>query len=125
MARRIRSDERQADLFDAPPQPVRPPTSKASRQSKSAIEAPTAGAETAAAFAERAGPADLDELVLALADDALAHLALASARQLRRRMTRAAGGRQRASGTGKNRSALNRAGQHLAAEWAAPPEEAW
>lgn len=124
MARRMRPDERQTDLFGVPPQPMRRATPKASRPREPATETPTAEPETITAFAQRAGPADLDELVAVLPDERLAHLALVSARQLRRRLTRTAAGRQRAHGDGKGWAVLDRASQRLSAEWSAP-EEAW
>lgn len=79
-------------------------------------------AEPAASFAERATKADLDELIAALSDEALAHLALASARQLRRRLARNGGGRP-AKGKVHRRGPLDRAGAALAAEWATAPDE--
>ena len=56
-------------------------------------------------------PAELDEFVAALPDDALAYLTLAAVRQLRRRLARSSGrgGRGRAS-------ALERAAQQLTTE---------
>lgn len=76
-------------------------------------------------FAARASPADLDALVVALSDAALAHLALASARQLRRRLGRAVATHR---GMGRARPGmLERADHDLAREWATPPEtdDAW
>ncbi|MFH6787408.1 hypothetical protein [Methylobacterium sp. MA0201] len=81
--------------------------------------------DTTAAFAARATAFDLDELVTALDDEGLAYLAVASARQLRRRLGRTNVGRSRSKDGGGRRGPLDRAGGQLAAEWAAPPEEAW
>jgi hypothetical protein len=122
-ARSTHADERQADLFGMPPAP--PLAARMPARSRNPpAEPPAAEPETATAFAARATEADLDELVAALDDDALAQLALASARQLKRRLTRAYG-RQPRSGR-KRASALDKAGAQLAAEWAKGVEEdAW
>lgn len=83
----------------------------------------TAEPESVASFAERVGQADLDELVATLPDEALAHLALESARQLKRRIGRTGGRR-----LGKRRlNFLERAGQDLAREWAtkADADDVW
>ena len=123
-ARSTRADERQADLFGLPPAP--PPATRMPARSHKlpAAEPPAAQPETATAFAARATEADLDEFVTALDDDALAQIALASARQLKRRLARAHG-RQPRSGR-RRPSALDKAGAQLAAEWAKGVEEdAW
>ena len=121
---RAGADERQADLFGAPPTPAVGP--KPARPRKPLpVEPPAAEPEGATAFAARATEADLDALVTALDDDALAQLALASARQLKRRLARAHGRQQPKSGR-KRPSALAKAGAQLAAEWAKGVEEdAW
>jgi hypothetical protein len=65
-------------------------------------------------LAARATPSELDQLVAALPDEGLAHLALASVRALRRRLARtgASGTRGRKGLAG----ALERAARQLAAE---------
>lgn len=63
-------------------------------------------------LAARLDMPELDELVATVPDDALAHLTLAAVRQLRRRLARSTG---RKGGKGRA-SALERAGQQLAAE---------
>lgn len=122
-ARAARADERQADLFGAPPAPP-PVAPKVVRSRRKLLPAdpPAADPETATAFAVRATEADLDELVTALNDEALAQLALLSARQLKRRLARA-GGRKRPNGRGRRPSALDKAGTLLAAEWAREVED--
>ncbi len=69
---------------------------------------------TLAELAARARPSELDELIRALTDDGLAHLALSSVCALRRRLARpgASGGR----GRKRRASALERAAHQLAAE---------
>lgn len=70
--------------------------------------------ESVDALAARLLPAELDALAAALPDMALAHLAVAAARQLRRRLVRSGGAGK--SG-GRNRgSPLERAARQLAAE---------
>ena len=62
-------------------------------------------------LAARLSPSELNELVAALPDDILAHLIIANARQLRRRLARSGGcgGKSRAS-------SLERAARQLIAE---------
>lgn len=122
MPRGARADERQANLFGWAEEAPVPPAPRRAR--KPAPEPAAAEPESAATFAERASEAELDELVAALPDDALAHLTLASARQLKRRIGRSAKGRRPAKG---RPGPLERAGQDLAREWAAraDPDEAW
>ena len=118
----MRLDERQADLFGFVPPPVAMRVPRPRKPPGDETPAPEPGTETAASFAERATEADLDELVTAVSDEALAYLALASARQLRRRLARNGGGRG-AKGKAQRRSPLDRAGAALAAEWATAPDE--
>lgn len=118
MARALRVDERQADLFGTP-EPA-PPARKPRRARKPPADPPPVEPETPAAWAERAGEADLDELVAALPDDALGYLALASTRQLKRRLART---RQGPRSGRKRPGTLDRASARLAAEWAAQAEE--
>lgn len=125
MAGQSRPDERQADLFGwiAPLPASRPP--RRTKQPSPEVASPTAEPITAAGFAAQANAFDLDELVTALDDERLAHLALVSARQLRRRLSRTNTTRSRSRSAGGRRGPLDRAGAELAAEWATPPEEAW
>lgn len=124
MARRPVVDERQADIFGAslPAQPASEPESPPARQLKSKprsqAPAPPEPQDLPAepgidALAARLSAAELDELAVALPNDSLAHLALASVRQLRRRLARA-GGQGRSSKV--RASPLERAARQLAAE---------
>ena len=144
MRRWAGADAAQANLFGWDPNPVAaPPRSrprKAAPEAEPEVETkaqPEPGLpppapepvpsepESATAFAERAAQADLDELVAALSDEALAYLALASARQLKRWIART-GGTRPGKALGRP-SALNRADQDLAREWArqTDPDESW
>lgn len=128
MTRRSAPDPDQADLFgQPPPQPIshRPRAPRARKPAADPGPAPS-GPEDFESLAARASPAELDALAVALPDNALAHLALASARQLKRRLARAAGAHR--SGRGRTRpNPLERAAQELAQTWATltDSDEAW
>lgn len=125
MARHTRPDERQTDLFGwTPPLPA-PRARRRAVQPSPESASPPPEPDTAVSFAARATPFDLDEFVTALDDEGLAHLALASARQLRRRLGRTNGGQSRAKDAKARRTPLDRAGAQLAADWALPSEETW
>ncbi len=120
-----RADERQPDLFGDGAQRTRPSAPKLRRQERQPGER-TGGTEkatrpagpqaqaTLAELAARGTPSELDELIRALPDSGLAHLAVASVRALRRRLAKpgATGGRGRKGRAG----ALERAAHQLAAE---------
>jgi len=82
--------------------------------------------ESPAALAERAGRADLDEFVSALSDEGLAHLALASARALKRRLARDKGRRGPGPAGKGGAGPLEKAVQSLSAEVAGSSgEDTW
>lgn len=119
VARRPEVDGRQADFFGAPapavpeqrPTPEPNPEQKLKRQlpPPDCEDAPVSGSIDG--LAARLSPSELNELVAALPDDALAHLVIATARQLRRRLARSSGR------GGKSRAAsLERAARQLIAE---------
>ena len=117
MARRPAVDGRQADFFGAPaPAPAAPeqpptPKSKPERRAPPSDDAGVRPDDGIDALAARLSPSELNELVAALPDDALAHLVIATVRHLRRRLARS-GGRG-----GKDRtSTLERAARQLIAE---------
>ena len=119
------ADERQTDLFGDGAQKTRPPARMLKRQGHwpgeraggtekaTRLAGPQAEA-TLAELAARATPSELDEMMRALTDNGLAHLAVASVRALRRRLARpgASGGRGRKGRAG----ALERAAHQIAAE---------
>jgi hypothetical protein len=120
-----RADERQSDLFGGGARKPRPPARKLQREERrpgeraGGTEKATgpAGPQAEATLAELAAgatPSELDELIRALTDAGLAHLAVASVRALRRRLAKPAAG----SGRGRKgrAGALERAGHQLAAE---------
>jgi hypothetical protein len=120
-----RADERQSDLFGEGARKTRPPARELRRQERRPGERagstddatgparPQAEA-TLAELAAGATPSELDELIRALTDAGLAHLAVASVRALRRRLAKpgASGARGRKGRVG----ALERAAHQLAAE---------
>ncbi len=124
----MRSGSGQADLFGAP-EPVSPRRRAGRPKAVSAApDAPPAspaaikvssGEVSVEVLAERVTAAELDALAAALPDEALAHLVLAGARQLRRRLVRVganAGGRLARVAKGRGASSLERAARQLAAE---------
>ena len=107
--------EGQADLFGSVPKPV---AAKARTIRQQGVPAPApapnghqAPGDDADSLAKRLSPAELDELVAALSDDALARLVVAAVRQLRRRLARGGGRAAR-----RPSPALDRAARQIAAE---------
>jgi len=121
VARRPETDRRQADFFGAPaPTPAAPeqrPTSKPKpkpgikRQPPSSDIEETPLCDSIDVLAARLSRTEWNELVAGLPDDVLAHLVIATVRQLRRRLARSRG----RSGKGRT-SALERSAQQLIAE---------
>lgn len=111
-ARKTASGERAPDPEPVPPTaPEVEPAAEPVVEVKRLSPTPDPGVE---ALASRLSPAELDEFVAALSDDALASLALEAVRQVRRRLVRGSGQRK---GAGKGRvSPLERAARQLAAE---------
>lgn len=130
MARRPEADRRQADFFGvpapAPAAPERPPAPKPQpgqdikRRPPPLTNGDAALGDSIDVLAARLSPAELNELVAGLTDDALAHLVVATARQLRRRLARS-GGR---GGTGRT-SALERSARQLIAELGEQGDDDW
>ncbi len=121
VARRPEVDRRQADFFGAPaPAPATPehrPTLKPKperdikRRSPSSDTGDAPLSNNIDVLAARLSPTELNELVAALPDDALAHVIVATVRQLRHRLAHS-GGR---GGKGRT-SALERSARQLIAE---------
>ncbi|MBV8868384.1 MAG: hypothetical protein JOY65_03060 [Acetobacteraceae bacterium] len=119
MARRPKTDERQADFFGPAPVPAAPGPPPAQRPKPQRDTEPPLpsqagqGAPAEGSLAQLAAglpSAELNEFAAALPDTVLAQLALAAARQLRRRLTRR-------GGRGKSRTAaLERTARQIAAE---------
>ena len=121
MARRPKGDRRQADFFGFPALPAATPeprpASKQKPEQDIKCRSPPSDSKAALlsdsidALAARLSRTELNELAAALADDALAHLIIATARQLRRRLTRIG----RRGGKGQN-STLERSVRQLMVE---------
>jgi len=121
VARRPEADRRQADFFGAPaPTPAaleqRPPLKSKPKQGIKRQSPPSDSEEAPLCdsidvLAARLSRTKWNELVATLPDDALAHLVVATVRQLRRRLARSHG----RSGKG-HAPALERSAQQLIAE---------
>lgn len=120
VARRPETDQWQADFFRAPaPTPAAPeqrPTAKPKPKPGIKRQPPSDCAEAPLCdsidvLAARLSRTEWNELVATLPDDALAHLVIATVRQLRRRLARSRG----RSGKGRA-SALEHSAQQLIAE---------
>jgi len=101
VARRPKVDRRQADFFGVPapssaaPEPHPAPKPKPDQDIKCRSplldSKPAPLSESIDVLAARLSRTELNELVAALSDDALAHLVIVTARQLRRRLARSGG----------------------------------
>lgn len=120
MARRPETDRRQADFFGTPaPTPVAPeqrPTPKPKPKPETKRQPPPPDIKEASfdsidVLAARLSHTEWNELVAGLPDEDLAHLVVATVRQLRRRLARSRG----RSGKGRT-SALERSAHQLIAE---------
>ncbi len=121
VARRPEADRRQADFFGAPaptpdapeqrPTPRPKPKQGIKRQPPPSDCAEAPLCDSIDVLAARLSRTEWNELVATLPDDALAHLVIATVRQLRRRLARSygRGGKSRAS-------ALERSAQQLITE---------
>ena len=121
VARRPETDRRQADFFGAPaptlavpeqcptPKPKPKPGIKRQPPPSDIKEAPLC--DSIDVLAARLSRIEWNELVAGLPDDVLAHLVIATVRQLRRRLARSRG----RGGKGRT-SALERSAQQLIAE---------
>jgi len=103
VARRPKADRRQADFFGAPApmpaalehRPVPKPKQEIKHQSPSSDSDEARLRNSIDVLAARLSRTEWNELVATLPDDALAHLVIATARQLRRRLARSRGRRRR------------------------------
>jgi hypothetical protein len=123
-------DDRQPDLLGGIRRGGPPPTAAVRRDRGTGARVPgRAGGQpgstppaappaepTPTTLPARATPAELDAFVAALPDEALAHLALAGVRALRRRLAKARGAGPRAPRGGQGEGPLERAARRLTAE---------
>jgi hypothetical protein len=126
MARHPVRDERQGDLFGAPPPPAKPArrTSppKPARDETRAPEPASLG--TLGAKATRP---EIDELLDGMPDQELAYLAVEATRLVKRRLTRGQGRGLRPKGFGRGRSLLDEALRRIGGELMefSGPDEGW
>ncbi len=121
VAHRPKADRRQADFFGVPaptpaalkqrPPPKLKPKQGVNRQSPPSDSEEAPLCDSIDVLAARLSRTEWNELVATLPDDALAHLVIATVRQLRRRLARIRG----RNGKGST-SALERSAQQLIAE---------
>jgi hypothetical protein len=122
MAQKPTKDARQADFFGAPePTPIASPPrpvqqTKPSQTTTRSLPPPSRSIQpeqdSLDDLAAHLSPAELSQLVAALPDPALAHLVIATVRQLRRRLARTS----RHADTRSVRSPLERAARQLIEE---------
>jgi hypothetical protein len=126
MARNPVRDERQRDLFGAPPPPVKPARRTSSpkpvREEARADEPVSLGA-----LGAKATRPAIDELLDGMPDQELAYLAVEATRLVKRRLTRGQGRGLRPKGAGQGRSPLDDALRRIGGELMEfeDPGEAW
>ena len=115
MARNLVHDERQGDLFGAPPPPAKPvrrtSPPRPVREETRAPEPVSLG--TLGAKATRP---EIDELLDGMPDQELAYLAVEATRLVKRRLVRGRGRGLRPKGTGRGKSPLDDALHRIAGE---------
>jgi hypothetical protein len=115
MARNPVRDERQGDLFGAPPPPAklarRTPPLRPVREGARAGEPVSLGA-----LGAKATRPEIDELLDGMPDQELAYLAVEATRLVKRRLTRGQGRGLRSKGAGRGRSPLDDALRRIGGE---------
>ncbi len=115
MARNPVRDERQGDLFGAPPPPAkptrRPSSPKPVREETRAGEPMSLGA-----LGAKATRPEIDELLDGMPDQELAYLAIEATRLMKRRLTRGQGRGLRSKDSGRGRSPLDDALRRIGGE---------
>ena len=115
MAQNPVRDERQGDLFGAPPPPAKP--ARRTSPPKPAREETRAGEPVPlGALGAKATRPEIDELLDGMPDQDLAYLAVEATRLVKRRLTRGQGRGLRSKGTGRGRSALDDALRRIGGE---------
>ena len=105
MARNPVRDERQGDLFGAPPPPAKPARTPAPRPVRE--EARAREPVSLGALGAKATRPEIDELLDGMPDQELAYLAVEAMRLVKRRLTRGQGRGPRPKGSGRGRSPLD------------------
>ena len=115
MARNPVRDERQGDLFGAPPPPAKPARRTAPpRPVLEETEAPEP--VSLGTLGAKATRPEIDELLDGMPDQELAYLAVEATRLVKRRLTRGQGRRLRSKGSGRGRSPLDDALRRIGGE---------
>ena len=106
MARNPVRDERQGDLFGAPPPPAKP--ARRTSSLKSVRDDTRAGEPVSlGALGAKATRPEIDELLDGMPDQELANLAVEATRLVKRGLTRGQGRGFRSNGAGRGRSPLD------------------
>jgi hypothetical protein len=126
MARSPVRDERQGDLFGAPPPAPKPPR-RAVAQTRLVEAAPAREIVSRATLGQTATRADIDDLLDGLPDQELAYLVVEATRIVKRRITRGQGRGLRPKGGGKEKSLLEDAMRRIGGELSgfSRQDEAW
>jgi hypothetical protein len=115
MARNPVRDERQGDLFGAPP-PRAKPARRAASPVRVADEAPAWETASLAALGQRVTRAEIDDLLDGLPDEELAYLVVKAVRAVKRRIAQEQGRVLRPKGAGRGKSPLEDALQRVGGE---------
>jgi hypothetical protein len=108
MARNPIRDERQGDLFGAPPPPSKP-ARRTSLPKPAREERPAPEPVSLGTLGARATRLEIDELLEGLPDRELAHLLVEATRSVKRRLARGQGRGLRSRGSGRGMSPLEEA----------------
>jgi hypothetical protein len=115
MARNPVRDERQGDLFGAPPSPAKP--ARRTSPPKPAHEEPRSPEPVSlGALGAKATKPEIDELLDGMSDQELAYLAVEATRLVKRRLARGQGRGLRSKGSGRGQSPLDDALRRIGGE---------
>jgi hypothetical protein len=115
MARNPVRDERQGDLFGAPPPPAKP--ARRTSSPKPMREETRAGEPVSlGVLGAKATRPEINELLDGMPDQELAYLAIEATRLVKRRLTREQGRGVRSKGSGRGRSPLDDALRRIGGE---------
>ena len=115
MARNPVRDERQGDLFGAPPPPAKP-ARRTSPPKPAREETPAPEPVSLATLGAKATRPEIDELLDGMPDQELAYLAVEATRLVKRRLARGQGRGLRPKGSGRGQSSLDDALRRIGGE---------
>ena len=126
MARNPLRDERQGDLFGAPPQPAKP-ARRAAPPISMRKETPAPEPMSLGNLGARAARPEIDAFLDGLPDQELAYLVVEATRLVKRRLARGQGRGLRSRGPGRGQSPLAEVPHRLGAELMEfdEPDETW